>query len=88
MGLKHRDRRKLEIVLRDLVPLANRGKITRFLNSADDVNRLGGLTEDIRDAMMDYQVRPQSRALACVPPNAYVRRRYNKISMTRTVGSL
>jgi hypothetical protein len=36
--------------------LAQRGKITRFLNSTADVDRLGGLVEDIRDAMMDYQV--------------------------------
>ena len=48
--------RKLEIVLRDLVPLATRGKVTRFLNSAGDVERLGNLAEDIRNAMIDYQV--------------------------------
>ena len=57
MGLKRRNCRKLEVVLQDLIPLTKRGKVTRFLNSTDDVNRLGGLAEDIRDAMMDYQVR-------------------------------
>jgi len=30
-----------------------------FLNSADDVNKLGDLTEDFRDAVMDYQVSPR-----------------------------
>ena len=52
--------RKLEIVLRDLVPLATRGKDTRFLNSAEDVDRLGSLAEDIRNVMIDYQVSLQS----------------------------
>ena len=31
----------------------------QFLNNAKDVDKLGGLAEDIREAMMDYQVRPQ-----------------------------
>ena len=48
--------RKLDKVLQVLIPLAEQGKITRFLNSTEDVDRLGGLVEDIRDAMMDYQV--------------------------------
>ena len=30
-----------------------------FLNSADDVNKLGDLAEDFRDAVMDYQVSPR-----------------------------
>ena len=51
---------KLDDILRDLIPLEQRGKITRFLDSADDVSMLGDLAEDIRDAMMDYQVCPQS----------------------------
>ena len=51
--------RKLDRVLRDLIPLAERGKITRFLNSTEDVDKLSGLVEDIRDAIMDYQVCPQ-----------------------------
>ena len=52
--------RKLENVLQDLIPLAEQGKITRFLNSSEDVDKLSGLVEDIRDAMMDYQVCPQN----------------------------
>ena len=48
--------RKLDKVLRDLVPLAERGKVTKFLNSTEDVDRLADLAEDISDAMMDYQV--------------------------------
>ena len=59
VSLTYRDR-KLDNILQDLIPLAEQGKITRFLNSAEDVNKLGDLVEDIRDAMMDYQVCPQN----------------------------
>ena len=48
--------RKLEKVLRDLELLAERGKITGFLNNVKDAETLTGLADDIRDAMMDYQV--------------------------------
>jgi hypothetical protein len=50
------DFRKLDKVLQDLGPLERRGRITRVLNAAEDVDKLSGLVEDIRDAMMDYQV--------------------------------
>ena len=52
--------RKLEDILQELTLLERRGKVTRFLNSARDVDKLSGLVEDIRDAMMDYQVCPWS----------------------------
>ena len=52
--------RKMGNILWDLIPLEQRSKATQFLNSAEDVDMLGGLVEDIRDAMMDYQVCPQS----------------------------
>ena len=48
----------MDDILQDLTPLEQRGKVTRFLNSAKDVDKLSGLVEDIRDAVMDYQVRP------------------------------
>ena len=50
--------RKLINILQDLVPLAQQGKVTRFLNNAKDAEKLGGLIEDIRDAMLEYQVCP------------------------------
>ena len=37
--------------------LAERGKVMGFLNNIKDGEALAGLAEDIRDAMMDYQVR-------------------------------
>jgi len=41
-----------------LIPLGKRGKVTRFLDSAEDVDKLDGMAEDIRDTMMEYQVCP------------------------------
>ena len=32
--------------------------VKRILNNAKDADKLGGLAEDIRDALMDYQVCP------------------------------
>ena len=55
-----RTARKLDNILQDLTPLEQRGKVTQFLNSTEDVNKLSGMVEDIRDAMMDYQVCPWS----------------------------
>jgi len=52
--------RKLDNVLQDLVPLVERGKVTGSLNDTEDVDRLGSLAEDIRIAIMDYHVCPQS----------------------------
>jgi hypothetical protein len=37
-----------------------RGKFTGFLNNVKDAGTLSGLADDIRDAMMDYQVRARS----------------------------
>jgi hypothetical protein len=36
--------------------LEKRGKVAGFLNSVKDAEALTGLAEDVRDAMMDYQV--------------------------------
>ena len=48
--------RKLKDILKDLEPLAQRGKITRFLKNTEDVAKLSGMVEDIRNAMIEYQV--------------------------------
>ena len=52
--------RKLEDVRGDLILLAEQGKITGFLTNAENAQRINSLVEDIRDAMMDYQVRVPS----------------------------
>ena len=52
--------RELEDVRGDLILLAEQGKITGFLTNAENAQRINSLVEDIRDAMMDYQVRVPS----------------------------
>jgi hypothetical protein len=36
------------------------GKVEGFFNNVNNADKLGGLVEDIRDAVTDYQVRLQS----------------------------
>ena len=55
-----RPARKMDSVLRGLIPLEQQVEVMRFLNSAKDVRKLGSLVEDIHDIMMDYQVCLQS----------------------------
>jgi len=40
--------------------LAEQRKVEGFFNNVKNADKLGGLVEDIRDAMMDYQVCSQS----------------------------
>ena len=48
--------RKLQDVHRDLVLLEEEGKVEGFFNNVKNADKLSGLVEDIRDAVMDYQV--------------------------------
>jgi len=48
--------RKLQDVCRDLSPLKEQGKVEGFFNNTENAGKLGRLVEDIRDAMMEYQV--------------------------------
>ena len=47
---------KLQDAVQDLKTLEDQGKVAGFLNNAKDAEALTGLAEDVRDAMMDYQV--------------------------------
>ena len=47
---------KLQDALQDLETLEDQGKVAGFLNNAKDAEALIGLAEDVRGAMMDYQV--------------------------------
>jgi hypothetical protein len=49
--------RKLEDICRDLALLGEQGKAKGFLNNVKNAEELSGPVEDIRDAIMDYQVR-------------------------------
>ena len=51
---------KMENILEDLAPLAQRTKDPEVLNSVEDMEKLGSLIEDIHDAAIEYQVRPRS----------------------------
>ena len=53
---KHHIFRKLRDAVQDLKMLEDQGKVAGFLNNARDAEALTGLAEDVRDAMMDYQV--------------------------------
>ena len=48
--------RKLKEVDRELVLLEKQGKVEGFFNNAENAGKLSSLVEDIRDAMMEYQV--------------------------------
>ena len=49
--------RKLYHVRRGLLPLEKQGKFEGFLKNSENSGKLGSLVENIRDAMMEYQVR-------------------------------
>jgi len=48
--------RKLQDIRRDLALLEEQGKAEGFFNSVKNADKLGGLVEGIRGAMIDYQV--------------------------------
>ena len=79
--------RKLGSIVGELEPLAKQGKVEGFFNNVKNADKLGGLVEDIRDAVMDYQVRNQND-LASPMLDIYFRLRYNKISMITAANSL
>ena len=47
---------KLRDAAQELKTLEDQGKVAGFLNNATDAEALTGLAEDVRNAMMDYQV--------------------------------
>ena len=55
--------RKLYHVRRDLLPLEKQGKVEGFFKNTENSGKLGGIVEDIRDAMMEYQV--------CIPTQPF-----------------
>ena len=61
--------RKLSGVHQGLTLLAGQGKVDGFLKSVGNAGKLGGLLEDVRDAMMEYQVRVP---LSCLLPHCLI----------------
>ena len=78
---------KLEDVRRDLTLLAEEGKVEGFFNNVQNVDRLGGMVEDIRDAMTEYQVCVHEPSVSGIS-DVCDRPRYSRISTTIVVGSL
>ena len=58
--------RKLRDVGRDLAPLKKQGKVGGFFNNAENAGKLNSLVEEIRDAMMEYQVHGSATRLCDV----------------------
>jgi len=48
--------RKLEDARRDLTPLEEQGKVVGFLTNTKITQKIDSLVEDVREAVMDYQV--------------------------------
>ena len=48
--------RKLERIRLDRMQLAGQGKVKGFLNNVWNADKLSSLLEDIRDAVLEYQV--------------------------------
>ena len=78
--------RKLEDIRQDLTLLGEQGKVKGFFENVGNADKLGGLVEDIRDAVMDYQV--------CIPSNDLLslaqvscRHRCNRTYITRVACS-
>ena len=63
MGSQIGTGRKLENIRQDLVLLGEQGKAQGFFNNVENSDKLGGLVEDVRDAVMDYQVCIASNSL-------------------------
>jgi len=78
--------RKLRRVLRDLTPLAKQGNVEGFFGNVKNADKLIGLVEDVRDAVMDYQVRDQNELIG-LAPDIHLRFHCSKISTTRALDS-
>ena len=58
LALKMRIIRNLKRIAGELVPLTNQGMVEGFFCNAKNLEALGGLVDDIRDAIIEYQVGP------------------------------
>ena len=79
--------RKLEDIHQGLTLPPEQEKITEFLTNTGNAQRINDLVEDIREALMGYQV-CLTIYLFCPIPNVCTRPHCNKISMRRVVSSL
>ena len=66
----------------DLITTQN--ELANFLKNPENAQELNGLVEDIRWALMDYQVYTLKQ-LALIISNIHLRLHYNKTSLMKTV---
>ena len=78
--------RTLESICQGLARLEGQGVIEGFFNNVENADKLSGAVEDIRDAMMEYQVCVHNIAITIIP-DTRTRLHYSKTSTTRTVNS-
>ena len=76
----------MEDVRRGLALPTEQGKVTGFLNNAENAQRINGLVEEIREALIDYQVCTSIYSFYTVS-DFRARLHYNKIYTKRVVGS-
>ena len=77
--------RKLEGVSQALDLVAAQKNITQFLSNAENAQKLNDLVDDIREAVMDYQVCTESRGVVPVVSNIRFRLRCTGVSTTTLV---
>jgi len=77
--------RRLEDVRQALEPMTTQKDIAQFLNNTENAQKLNDLVDDIREAVMDYQVRIL-RCPALTASDACLRLPYNGIPTIIPVG--
>ena len=78
--------RSLEDIHRGLAQLGGQGKIEGFFNNVGNADKLSGTVEDIRDAMMEYQVCVRNIPTIGIS-DTRTRLHYSRISTTRIANS-
>lgn len=76
--------RKLEDVRQALDPITTQKNIAQFLNNVENAQKLNGLVDDIREAVLDYQV-CAPKGLVLVVPNVRHRLPYSRIPTTTLI---
>ena len=79
--------RKLGHVLQGLNLLEDQGTVEGFFSNVENADKLAGLVEDVRDAVMDYQVCDQSNDHSSISDTPF-RLSCNKTSITRAANLL
>ena len=77
--------RKLEGVRKTLDRMRAQKNLAQFLSNTENAQKLNDLVDDIREAVMDYQVCTESRGVVPVVSNNRFRLRCTGVSTTTPV---